>query len=325
MTKPGLYLLTYVVLAGLTVGGCKKPAANPNAVRIMLDWKPEPEFGGFYQAQLSGAFQRRGLDVQLKPEGSGAPMWQLVATGQTDFATTAADLLIEGRARGADVVALFAVYQTCPQGIMAHQSRGFTKLQDVFTNTGLLSAEYNPWLKYLLSQYKDVKVTIVGYAGGTAAFMARGNLSQQCFVTSEPILARRAGADPQTFLVADEGFNPYTTVLITRRELVRTRPDLVRRVVEACRDGWREYLDDPAAANATMSQLNPEMDPQTFTEAAKAQKPLIETEQTKKLGLGTMTAERWQTLADQLAKLKVIDKAPAAEDCFIVIDKLPAR
>ena len=325
MSKLVFRLLTLVAVVSVATPGCKKPAANAGAVRIMLDWKPEPEFGGFYQAELSGAFKRRGLDVQLKPAGGGAPMWQLVTSGQAEFATTAADLLIEGRTRGADVVALFAVYQTSPQGVMAHRARGFSKLEDVFTHPGLLSAEYNPWLKYLLSQYKDVKVTVVGYGGGTAAFMAKGNLSQQCFVTSEPILVRRAGGDPQTFLVADAGFNPYTTVLITRRELVSTKPELVKRVVEACREGWRQYLDNPSAANQAMATLNHEMDAQTFADAAEAQKSLIETEETRTLGLGTMTADRWQTLADQLAALKVIEKAPAAGECFVDVDKLPPR
>src|SRR6478672_7219045 len=78
--------------------GCDKSKTSSNAaaqqgsaIRLMLDWKPEPEFGGFYQAQLSGNFQKHGLKVELKSAGEGAPTWQLVANGQTEFATTAAD------------------------------------------------------------------------------------------------------------------------------------------------------------------------------------------------------------------------------------------
>jgi NitT/TauT family transport system substrate-binding protein len=59
------------------------------------------------------------------------------------------------------------------------------------------------------------------------------------------------------------------------------------------------------------------MDARTFVESAAAQKPLIETEETKRLGLGAMTKQRWQTLAQQLAELKVIEKAPPAEECFV--------
>jgi len=58
------------------------------------------------------------------------------------------------------------------------------------------------------------------------------------------------------------------------------------------------------------------MDARTFAESSAAQKPLIETDESRKAGLGLMTKQRWQTLAQQLADLKVIEKAPPAEECF---------
>src|SRR4051794_28547970 len=117
-------------------------------VRLTLDWKPEPEFGGFYAAKQSGAFAQQKLEVDIKSAGPGAPTWQLVARGQTDFATTAADQVLIAREQGADVVALYAVYQTSPQAVMVHKARGFTKLQDVFDNPGTLAAEDNAWLRF---------------------------------------------------------------------------------------------------------------------------------------------------------------------------------
>jgi NitT/TauT family transport system substrate-binding protein len=316
-----------------SVAGCKDDS-NSNAattdgsgaakVRLTLDWKPEPEFGGFYAAQQTGAFAKHGLDVDIRPFGPGAPTWQLVATGKTDFATTAADQVLVARAQGADVVAIFAVYQTSPQAIMVRKSRGFTKLADVFTNPGTLAAEDNAWLRYCREKYQPVQVKLTGYAGGVAAFLAKPDYAQQCFVFSEPILARKQdpAVDPQTFLIAESGFNPYTTVVITRGETLRTNPARVKAMAEACREGWRAYLDNPAAANKLMSELNKDMDLDTFTQGAAAQKPLIETEETKTGGLGTMSAERWATLGQQLVELKVIPQAPPAEQCFVDVATL---
>lgn len=309
--------IVLILSLGMLPLGCKRETAG-KPITITLDWKPEPEFGGFYQADLSGAFKKRGLNVALASAGAGAPTWQLVAGGQTDFATTAADQVLLARSKGADVVAIFAVYQTFPQGIMVHQARGFKTIADIFTHPGTLAAEKDSWLDYLLGKFPDPKVTITGYSGGVAAFLARPDYSQQCFVTSEPLLARRAGGDPQTFLIADAGYNPYTTVLITRGQTIRNQPDQVKAIVEACREGWRQYLDDPSAANAAMGKLNTEMDAETFKEAAAAQKPLIETGTAP---VGSMTAERWNQLAQQLVQLKVIDTAPPAAQCFVDVDK----
>jgi NitT/TauT family transport system substrate-binding protein len=312
-------ILLYILIAS----GCDKKNNNPSSsssdsslqqTQITLDWKPEPEFGGFYAADFDGAFKKHNLQVQIKAGGEGAPTWQLVANGQTEFATTAADQVLIARARGADVVAVFAVYQTSPQGIMVHKARGFTKLDDVFTHEGTLAVEDNAWVKYLLNKFGSPVVKMTAYSGGVAAFLAKPDYSQQCFVTSEPLEAQRQGGDPQTFLVADAGYNPYTTVLIAKGDLVKQHPEKVKAMVEACREGWRKYLDDSSGINAQLMKLNKDMDAQTFAAAAAAQKPLIETEETKTNGLGSMTLQRWQTLAQQLVELKVIDKAPPAED-----------
>ena len=74
-------------------------------------------------------------------------------------------------------------------------------------------------------------------------------------------------------------------------------------------------------ANEYMSRLNPTMDAQTFKESAEAQKPLIENADTKRLGLGAMRLERWQTLVQQLVELKVIDKAADAQANFAELSK----
>jgi NitT/TauT family transport system substrate-binding protein len=315
-----------LIVVWLAHAGCDrgKPTSGGSAspkIQLTLDWKPEPEFGGFYAARESGAFARRGMDVDIKTAGPGAPTWQLVATGKTDFAVTAADQVLIAREQGADVVALFAVYQTSPQGVMAHRARGFTKLEDVWASPGVLAAENNTWLKFLRRKFGEPKVTVTGYGGGDSAFLAKPDYAQQCFVFSEPVLARQKGADPQTFLVADAGYNPYTTVVIATGQTVREHPQRVRAMAEACREGWRAYLDNPAPTNELILKLNSDMTANTIGAMADAQEPLIETDDTKRLGLGAMTAERWQTLAQQLVELGVIQKAPPAEQCFVALEK----
>jgi NitT/TauT family transport system substrate-binding protein len=137
--------IAIVLGCGVLLTGCGKSdntatSAGPAAVQLTLDWKPEPEFGGFYAAKQDGAFQRHNLNVNVVPAGEGAATWQLVATGKTDFATSTADQVLIARKQGADVIAIFTVYQTFPQGIMVHKARGFKSIKDVFANKGVLLA-----------------------------------------------------------------------------------------------------------------------------------------------------------------------------------------
>ncbi len=293
----------------------REPA--PVTVKLALNWVPEPEFGGFYAARESGAYARHTLKIDIQGGGAGVPVLQMVATGRAEFGTVGADELITARARGADIVALFAVFQTSPQAIMVHASRKLNKLEDAF-HSGTLALETGlAYAAYLKKKFSWDGVKVVPYDGGVAHFLADPNFGQQCYITSEPIAAKQKGADPSVFLIADAGFNPYTTVVITRRELLQKSPELVKSFVAATREGWRDYLDHPQVTNALLGKLNSSLDAATLSAAADAQKPLIENDETKQHGLGSMQLARWQTLADQLLELKVVDKPAQAADLFV--------
>ena len=323
--------LVGLVLSLVTVAGCEDesssappttgPAGGSGGIKVslQLNWKPEPQFGGFYAAKATGAYATNGLDVDVVAGGVGTPTVQMVGAGRVDFAVVSADEVAIARAQGNDVVALFAVYQTNPQGLMTHAARGFKDIGDVFKNEGTVAMQRGlPYAQYLERKFGFDKVKIVPSPGGDlSAFRSDPNYSMQCFVTSEPLAAKKAGLDVKTFLVADAGYNPYTTVLVTRGEYLKVNPQRVQSMVKAVAAGWRSYLSDPDPTNATMRELNPTMDEQTFTAAAEAQRPLIETDETKKSGLGVMTLERWETLCKQLVDLKVVDKAPPASVCFV--------
>ena len=312
-----------VVLLVLFGSSCSRGAGSSKdgsaAVKVALDWVPEPEFGGFYAARESGAFRSKGLDVEILGGGAGVPVVQMVASGQADFGVVGAGEVLTARARGVDIVPLFATFQTSPQGIMVHASRGLTSLAGLFQAPGSLAIETgSPIESFLKKKYGFEKISAVPYDGGVARFVADKGFAQQCYITSEPIAARKKGSDPAVFLLADEGFNPYVAVVITRRALWSEKPDRVKAFVRAAREGWKAYLADPKATNAVMGKLNTAMDAETFAAAAEAQKPLIETAQTRVSGLGSMTKERWETLGKQLVELGVITKVDLPE--LITID-----
>ena len=91
----------------------------------------------------------------------------------------------------------------------------------------------------------------------------------------------------------------------------------MKAFVLATREGWRDYMDHPQLTNALLGKLNSSLDAATLSAASDAQKPLIETDDSKRDGLGTMQRERWQALADQLLDLKIVDKAPVVDDLFV--------
>jgi NitT/TauT family transport system substrate-binding protein len=307
-----------VILLLLLATSCSRGGDRDGSLAIALNWKPEPEFGGLFEARRTGAFAQRGLDVEITG-GPGAPVVQMVTAGQVAYGIAAADEVLVARDRGADIVAVYATYQTNPQGIMVHASRDAASLAELFAGEGgILAVEPGlAYVQWLQKRYDLSRFQIVPYGFSIAPFLADPWMAQQVFITSEPIAARRQGAEPKVFLIADSGFDPYAAVVITMARRVREHRDQVERFVSALRDGWRGYLDDPAPANAEMQPRNPEMDAETFALGAVAQAPLIEDEFTRAHGLGAMSLARWTQLGEQLRELGLLDAPPDPADCFV--------
>ncbi len=284
---------------------------------LALNWKPEPQFGGFYAAQVAGYYEQNNLDVKIIEGGSGTPTIQMLLAGKVDYAIVSADEVVIAHARGgSDIVAVFATYQINPQGIMTHAKRGFKSIEEVMHSDGVLLWQSGlPYAQYLKKKYAPLTVMTAPYLGGIGNFQNDPKVAQQCFITSEPLTAAAAGLDVKTFLVADSGYNPYTSVLVTSRERWQKSPAEVKSMVDAVRSGWNSYLQDPASTNTAMLELNKAMSAQTFAQSAQAQQALIKTSTTERVG--EMTLERWQTLADQLLDIKVIQQPVAVGDLFV--------
>jgi NitT/TauT family transport system substrate-binding protein len=278
------------------------------AQELALNWKPEPEFGGFYEALFNQEYAKAGLPkFSILPGGAGQPVPQMVAAKKAMFGIAAADEVILARSQGAKIVALYAVYQEDPQGFMVHPEKKVNSLKELFQSEGTIALQkglsYTMWIE---KQYAPIKAKLVPYTGGITSFIKDKTYSQQCFIFAEPIAARKEGLLPRTFLISESGFNPYLTVVIAHEDTLKDKPELVKSFLKATRQGWTSYLKTPMKTNEAMQKMNPSMDLATFSEATKLQEAFINTPETKKKRLGNMSFDRWKKLYEQMVELKLV-------------------
>ncbi|MGZ3690062.1 MAG: ABC transporter substrate-binding protein [Pseudobdellovibrio sp.] len=292
-----------ILLTALFISLSAQAAAKIDT-SLALNWKPEPEFAGFYTAQINKTYEKNNLNVKITEGGAGTPTAQMLASGQVDFGIVSGDELLLSRQNGAELVALFAVFQTAPYAIMTHEEAGFKDIKDLFSsNTTVAVVKGLPYIEFLQKKYSPSKVKLVPYTGGISSFISDKNFAQQCFVSSEPLLAAQKGLKTKTFMVADSGFNPYTVVLAARKETIEKKPELVKSMLKSVRTGWTDYLKDSKATHELIAKLNPSMTVENMNEMHKIEAKLIETADTKKTGLGSMTDKRWSELSKQMFDL----------------------
>ncbi len=283
-------------------------------VRLALNWFPEPEHGGFYAALLAGDFAAEGLDVEIVPGGPGIQVIPQLVRGAVEFGLASADQVLVQRGQEADVVTLFAPLQTNPRCILVHASSGITNF-DQLRDVTLAIGAGQPFVRYLEKHAPLEGVRMVPYTGRLASFLSDPKSAQQGFVFSEPVFAEREGVRVNVLKLSELGFDPYASCVVTTRRLLDERPEIASAFVRACRRGWERYLDDSSAVDPELIRLNRELDAEGLRAAHESLRPLCQPADGRPLG--SMTAERWNRLRDQLADLEFIDRAMSADQAWI--------
>ena len=286
-------------------------AQNLDQVRFGTNWVAEAEHGGFYQALADGTYRKYGLDVTIVPGGPNVNNRVLLLVGKIDFFMSANSLQsFDAVAHNIPTIVVAASFQKEPQVLIAHPGMA-DKLADLKKLTLFVSKEgmasYFQWLK---ADYGFDEAKVKPYTFNPQPFLADKHSAMQGYVTSEPFaIEQQAHIKPKVFLLADYGFNSYSTLIETRRDLVESKPDLVQRFVDASDIGWYHYLyGDSSLGNALIKQQNPEMTDAllAYSIAKMKQYGIVDSGDALKLGIGAMTDARMKSFYDKMVRAGVV-------------------
>jgi NitT/TauT family transport system substrate-binding protein len=276
-------------------------AQQPDRLVFATDWLAQAEHGGFYQAVAEGTYAKHGLEVTIRMGGPQVNGLQLLAAGQLDVVMGDALQVLSAVEQGVPITAIAATFQKNPTVIIAHP--GVTKLEELKAKPIAVGAAANttfwPWLKQRYGFTDDQKRP---YAFSVQPFLVDRNLSQQGFATSEPFSIEKGGVKPVVFLLAEQGYPPYSEVLAVRRDMLAKRADAMTRFVRASAEGWKSYLANPAPGNALIKRDNPQMGDELLAYGHRKMKEyaIVTGGDVPAAGLLTMTDRRWQQTLDFL-------------------------
>ena len=316
-------VIVALAVAGMLCAPVTAQAQRPlDKVSFGTNWVAEGEHGGHYQALVDGTYRRYGLDVTIVPGGPNVNNRLLLPVGKLDFFMSANTLQsFDAVEQNIPTLAVAAMFQKEPQVLMAHPGEGIDKFEDLKKLTLFISREglasYFQWLK---ADFGFSEARVKPYTSNAQPFLADKRSAMQGYVTSEPYaIEKQAHFKPKVFLIADQGFNSYSTLIETRRELVEKRPDLVQRFVDASIIGWATYLyGDNKAANALIKKQNPEMTDEllAYSLAKMKEYGIVDSGDTATLGIGAMTDTRMRSFFDKMVRAGVVKPSLALDKAY---------
>ena len=272
------------------------------------NWKAQAGHGGFYQAVADGTYKKMGLDVDIQQGGPQMNNRPLLAVGKIDF-LMAGNLLLsfDNVKNGVPTVVVAAIFQKDPQAVFAHPGQGYDKFSDLSkAPTAFISkdGQFSFW-QWMKAEHGFKDEQLKPYVFNVGPFMADKKSVQQGYSISEPISLKAQGLEPVVHLLADNGFSTYSTTIETRAEMVRTKPEVVQKFVDASLIGWYNYLyGDNKAANEMIKKANPEATDANISGGIELMKKLAIVDSGEALtnGIGAMNTARVKDFYDKMVK-----------------------
>ncbi len=278
-------------------------------VTFATNWKAQAAHGGFYQAVADGTYARYGLAVTIQQGGPQVNNRPLLPAGRIDFLMTG-NLLhsFDNVKNGVPTVVVASMFQKEPQVLMAHPGQGYDKWESLKTApVAFISKDSQfSWWQWLKATHGFRDEQLKPYNFNLGPFLTNKKAIQQGYSVAEPIYVLNQGKfKPVVHLLADHGFSTYSTLIETRAETVKSKPDLVQRFVDASILGWVNYLyGNRRAANELMMKDNPEMS-EAEMEASVAlmkEQGIVDSGEALTLGVGAMNEARIRDFYGQMVK-----------------------
>lgn len=275
-------------------------------IKFGLNWLPEGEHCGFFQAKAAGLYESAGLDVELKPGGPDVNVPLLVGAGQLDLGMGSSFTTLNMNEQGIPAQTVAAFFQKDPQTLVAHADQGIATLADVKGRPVMVAkfSQQEFW-QFLKQKFGFSDGQLRPYTYSAAPFLADPTAIQQGYVTEDAfLLGDKLSKPPVILLLADYGYQNYATTIFGLKPFLEQKHAAVQAFVDATRKGFEQCMaGNYAAGMKLMLAMNPDHGEPLFHFKLKEMKArgLVDGGDAAKMGVGAMTDARWKEFFDTMS------------------------
>jgi putative hydroxymethylpyrimidine transport system substrate-binding protein len=315
--------LVTLALALSACGEKKESVTSSGATQsmtVMLDWFPNADHVGLYQAVANGDFEKAGLNVHIQVPSDPALPLKLLEAGKTDVAISYEPEVMLARNRGEALVSVAAIVQEPLTSIVSIGSKHIRTAADLRgKRVGDAGIPYqHAFLTTILSRAHvptgSVKEINVGSNLIPAMLSGRVGATLGSYWNYEAIQLQRMHKHPKVIRMDQVGVPAYDElVVVARKSTVVDHPDELRRFVQALARGYESVRSDPSAAVDNLVKANPGLDARFQLASVKATLPaFFPTDSSKPWGW--QSASQWNAFGRWMLDQHLISNPNAVAD-----------
>ena len=276
-----------VLAALLLLSGCGEKheavtgeAGTTQQLTLMLDWFPNADHVGIYQALAEGDFSKAGLNVHVQVPSDPATPLKLLAAGKVDAAISYEPEVLLARNQDLPVVSVAALVQEPLTSIVSVGSKHITSPANLKgKRVGDAGISYqHAYLTTVLAHagipQSSVKEINVGANLVPAMLSGRVDATLGAFWNYEAIQLTQLHKRPNVIHMEQVGVPTYNElVVVVRKDTIVNHPAEVRAFVQALARGYEAVRRNPEAAVANLVKASSGLDPKLQLASVKATLP----------------------------------------------------
>ncbi|MGZ4286640.1 MAG: ABC transporter substrate-binding protein [Solirubrobacteraceae bacterium] len=295
-------------------------SGGTQSMTVMLDWFPNADHVGIYQALADGDFEKAGLNVHIQVPSDPALPLKLLEAGKTDVAISYEPEVMLARDKGEALVSVAAIVQEPLTSIVSIGSKHIRTAADLRgKRVGEAGIPYqHAFLTTILAHAHvpagSVKEINVG-ANLIPAMLSGGvGATLGSYWNYEAIQLQRMHNHPKVIRMDQVGVPTYDElVVVARKSTVVDHPDELRRFVQALGRGYGAVRRDPQAAVNNLVKANPGLDAGVQLASVKATLPAFFPSDASK-PWGWQSASQWNAFGQWMLDQHLISNPNAVAD-----------
>ncbi|MDB5653806.1 MAG: nitrate transporter substrate-binding protein [Tardiphaga sp.] len=283
----------------------RHPPRPESATALYLDGRFGPPFAGEMMADRRKLFGAAGVNILLRPMPDDRAFFASIVRDRALGVTTGEKFLL-ARWRGEPVTAFGASFLDTDAAVFAFDKSGIRSPRDLIgKRLGYRAGAealvvYDAMMAQLGLPRSQVQLVPVSDVFGA---LRRGEVDAAVAVLGEQPAAAPPGSEKINLIKPqDYGIHVPGLVYFASSDLVRDRPSVIRRALQAIIRGWQQVYDDPDQAARMIAEYDAVLSPPEVRFALDQQRDLVRP-------VGTRIAEydqsRWNTLRDILLFAKL--------------------
>jgi putative hydroxymethylpyrimidine transport system substrate-binding protein len=242
-------------------------SGSAQSLTLMLDWFPNADHVGIYQALAEGDFKQAGLDVHVQVPSDPASPLELLAAGKVDAAISYEPEVMLARDRNLPLVSVAAIVQ---QPLTSIVSIGSKRIKTVAQLRGKRVGDagipyQHAYLQTILAHEHvpagSVTETNVGSNLVPAMLSGHVDATLGAYWNYEAIQLQQMGKHPNVIRVNKVGVPNYDElVVVVRQSTLAKNPDEIRRFLQALGRGYESVRSDPSRAVDNLLKASPGLD-----------------------------------------------------------------